>query len=48
MQHTALIDEFKKKYAVDTLGAWSCVALLLETDPMATTISRVSFRVSKR
>jgi broad specificity phosphatase PhoE len=38
--HTDLVDEFKKKYNVDKKGAWICVALLLETDPLATTISR--------
>jgi len=39
--HTALIDEFENKYDVDRRGAWYCVALLLETDPIAATISRV-------
>ena len=38
--HTDLVDEFKTKYNVNKKGAWICVALLLETDPLATTISR--------
>jgi hypothetical protein len=40
-----LIYQFKKKYGVHDIGAWICVALLLETDPTATSIpmSRVRF-----
>jgi hypothetical protein len=48
MQHTALIDEFKKKYAVDTRGAWSSVAFCWKQIPWLPQYLGYNFLVSKR